>query len=57
MSKAMKLLNKYELEMILKSEKTDFNNFYKSELIQLLELAREILMEKKTNKKQEEKWM
>lgn len=57
MSNAMKLLNKYELEMILKSKKTDFNNFYKSELIQLLELAREILMEKKTNKKQEEKWM
>ena len=51
MSKARKLLNKYELEMILKSEKTDFNNFYKTELVQLLEHAREILNARKNGDK------
>lgn len=43
MSKAMKIYNQYELESILKNPKTDFNNFYKSELVQLLEKARELL--------------
>lgn len=43
MSKAMKIYNQYELESILKNPKTDFNNFYKNELVQLLEKARELL--------------
>ena len=47
MGKAMKLLNKFELEAILKNDKTDFNNFYKDELVQLLERARELLKENK----------
>lgn len=43
--RATKLLNRFELEAILKNEKTDFNNFYKNELVQLLEIARELLKE------------
>lgn len=49
MSKAMKLLNEYELDVILKSQKTDFNNFYKAELVQLLEHARRLLKEYEKN--------
>lgn len=43
MGQAMKLLNKFQLDLILKSDKTNFNNFYKDELVQLLERARELL--------------
>lgn len=43
MGQAMKILNKFELDMLLKSDKTNFNNFYKIELVQMLERARELL--------------
>lgn len=45
MSKAMKIYNQYEVDMLLKG-KADFNNFYKHELIQFLNRAREIIKEK-----------
>lgn len=47
MSSPMKFYNSIELELILKNPKTDFNNFYKVELVQMLEIARKLLQEKK----------
>lgn len=45
MSRAKMILNSFEVESILKNPKTDFNNFYKPELVQMLEKARELLKE------------
>lgn len=43
MSNALKYFNEYELELILKNENTDFDNFYKHELVEMLKIARNIL--------------
>lgn len=44
MTKATKILNKYQIkDMLLNTNKIDFTKFYNSELIQILEVAHEII--------------
>lgn len=48
MGKKVKMLNKYHIKALLERENTDFNNFYKDELMEFIEVSR------KENKKYKE---
>lgn len=43
MSSAMKYYNHFELESVLKNANTNFDNFYKYELIEMLNIARKLI--------------
>lgn len=46
MTKATRILNKYQIkEMLLNTRNIDFNKFYSAELIQILEVAQEVIKE------------
>ena len=41
MGKKVKMLNEYHIKALLERDDTDFNNFYKEELIEFIEVAKQ----------------